>query len=136
MLAAFDLPPTLLALVDIEPSSVAEFDGQSLPDILLGTRSTSPQRDLYFRRPPDRDAYYGDEDLPDLAIRRGQWKLLCEYDGSEIELYDLTQDPSEEVNRLNEFPKLGSELASAVVRWHESMPADRGAEFVKEKKAR
>ena len=33
-----------------------------------------------------------------MAMRTGKWKLLCEYDGSDAELYDLDADPIEKAN--------------------------------------
>ena len=70
------------------------FDGEALSDVLIGETDGSRIAPLYFRRPPDRDSFYGDNDLPDLGMRQGKWKLLCEFDGSDSELYDLENDLS------------------------------------------
>ena len=56
-------------------------------------RKRSRKNPIFFRRPPDRDSFFGVKNLPDLAVRSGKWKLLCEYDGSNAELYDLSTDP-------------------------------------------
>jgi arylsulfatase A-like enzyme len=87
--SAIDLVPTLLEITGTKAPNNANFDGESLPDVLLGKSNLSRKQDLLFRRPPDRDSFYGVKDLPDLAIRSGKWKLLCEYDGSDALLYTI-----------------------------------------------
>ena len=67
---------TLLDLADVPHPEGVKYDGESLPDVLLGKSDSSRKQPLLFRRPPDRDSYYGDNDLPDLAIREGKWKFL------------------------------------------------------------
>ncbi|MED6315009.1 MAG: N-acetylgalactosamine-6-sulfatase, partial [Verrucomicrobiota bacterium] len=81
---------------------------------------------IFFRRPPDRDAYYGDNDLPDLALRDGKWKFLCEYDGSEPELYNMTKDRGEKNNIAAGYPELVALFAKACIAWHDSLPPDNG----------
>ena len=60
-------------------------------------------------------------ELPDLAVRRGCWKLLCDYDGSNRQLYDLSVDPSESKNLVGSEPEVAKELAENVVDWHRSI---------------
>jgi arylsulfatase A-like enzyme len=127
--AAVDLVPSLLAIADVEPPQDVSYDGEALPGELLGKSQESRSSPLFFRRPPDRDAFYGDDDLPDLAVRDGRWKLLCEYDGSQAELYDLAADPSEETNRAADRADIVSRLTNALLAWHKSMPPDNGATF-------
>ena len=119
----------MLKIANVDSKS--DFDGEALPGTLLGRSNESRSAPLCFRRPPDRDAYYGDNDLPDLAIRDANWKLLCEYDGSEKELYDLSADPSEQTNLAKINPDVAERLAKHLVKWHNEMPADKGASFKK-----
>ena len=72
--SAIDLVPTLLDLTGTPRPDGVKFDGESLVGTLLGDGG-SRQAPIFFRRPPDRDAFYGDNDLPDLALRAGQWKF-------------------------------------------------------------
>jgi uncharacterized sulfatase len=102
------------------------FDGESLPKTLLG-QGGSRQAPIFFRRPLDRDSFYGDNDLPDLAMREGKWKLLCEYDGTEPELYDLDVDRGEANNVADRYPELVGRLTKSLIAWHHSMPVDNGA---------
>ena len=123
--SAIDLAPTILELTDTPFPKGAAFDGEPLVGTLLGNGGSRVQP-IFFRRPPDRNAFYGDKDLPDLAVRLGQWKLLCEYDGSEVELYDLSQDQSESTNVAAQHADVVSELTELLVSWHQSMTPDNG----------
>ena len=59
--------------------------------------------------------------LPDLAVRRGQWKLLCDYDGSRAQLYDLSVDPGESKNLIDSRPEIANELLDKVVAWYKKI---------------
>ncbi|MCA9082091.1 MAG: hypothetical protein KDA58_16130, partial [Planctomycetaceae bacterium] len=107
--------------------------GVPLPDVLLGKSTESHSAPLFFRRPPDRDESYGDTDLPDLAVRDGNWKLLCEYDGSDPQLYDLATDPGEQTNLAAQHSDVVDRLTKSVTAWNNSMPQDNGAQLVKQR---
>jgi hypothetical protein len=98
---------------------------------------------LALRRPPDRRglAHFAESSeqnvpvplsaarrakLPDLAVREGNWKLLCEYDGSQPQLYDLETDVAEANNLAQQQPALVQRLTAAVLAWHRSLPPDNG----------
>ncbi len=127
--SAIDVAPTLLAIAGVSAPSGTTFDGVSMRETLLGRSEASRSRPLFFRRPPDRAAFAGDEKLPDLAVRDGRWKLLCTYDGSAPQLYDLDADPGEKRNLAASQPAETARLAAAVVAWHRSLPADNGATY-------
>jgi arylsulfatase A-like enzyme len=129
--SAIDLVPTLLNLAHISAPDSVTFDGESLPEVLRGNSQASRSQPLFFRRPPDRDAFYGVDDLPDLAVREGKWKFLCEYDGTDRMLFDLQEDPGETVNMVTKHPAIAERLTKAVLDWHASMPPDNGARFQK-----
>jgi arylsulfatase A-like enzyme len=129
VLAAIDLPPTLLQLANVPPPEGTTFDGVSLPDVLLGRSTRSRGRPLFFRRPPDRGGFGGIPNLPDLAVREGQWKLLCEYDGSRPELYDLDTDPGESRNVAADHADVVQRLTTSLVAWHTSLPPDNGPTY-------
>jgi arylsulfatase A-like enzyme len=124
--SAIDLVPTLLEICDSPYLQKIQFDGESLPAVLLGESNSSREKPIFFRRPPDRDRFYGVNDLPDLAVRQGKWKLLCEYDGTSPLLFDLEKDAAEKINLASKEPAIVKRLTDAVVSWHQSMPADNG----------
>jgi uncharacterized sulfatase len=129
VLAAIDLAPSLLQITGTKGAATTKFDGVDMSDVLLGRTSRSRGEPLYFRRPPDRDSFYGSDNLPDLAVRDGRWKLLCEYDGSRTELYDLATDREEQHNVAGNHPDIVADLKPRLLAWHRSMPPDNGATY-------
>jgi arylsulfatase A-like enzyme len=127
--ATIDLAPTLLSITGGSPPSDIAFDGVSMAATLLGRSEASRGRPLFFRRPPDRASFSGEENLPDLAVRDGRWKLLCAYDGAAPRLYDLDADPSEKIDLAAAQPAETARLAAAAVAWQRSLPADNGATY-------
>jgi len=129
VLAAIDLVPSLLEIAAVAPPDDVAFDGEPLADVLLGRSTTSRRQPLFFRRPPDRDTFYGIDNLPDLAVRSGDWKLLCEYDGSQPQLYNLAEDRGETTNLADQQPAVVQRLTAGLLAWHESLPPDNGATY-------
>jgi len=127
--AAIDLAPSLLKLASVAKPADVEFDGEPLTDVLVGRSDVSREAPLFFRRPPDRPQHNGEGNLPDLAVRKRNWKLLCEYDGSKPQLYNLESDPGESSNVAATNPQIVEQLKSEVLAWNRSMPADKGATY-------
>src|SRR3954453_14707836 len=96
-LAAIDLPPSILNIAHVSPPENVTYDGEPVDDVLLGATERSRTKPLFFRRPPDRPTHAAEGNLPDLAVRSENWKLLCEYDGSNPQLYDLATDAAEKM---------------------------------------
>ncbi len=129
--AAMDLAPSLAALAGVKPDPTTKLDGQDLSATLLGQANASHAAPLCWSRPPDRKTWPPalPEPAPDLAIRDGDWKLLCEYDGSKPLLYDLRRDPGETTDLAAREPAVVDRLTKALLAWHRAMPADRGPEL-------
>ncbi len=127
--AAIDLVPTLLDITRVALPEDVNYDGEVLPDVLLGSSEASRNAPLFFRRPPDRGSFYGEENLPDLAVRDGDWKLLCDYDGSNPQLYNLADDRGEKQNVATDHAAIVTRLTNAAISWHKSMPPDNGPTF-------
>ena len=126
--AAFDLVPSLLAIAKIATPEGVTFDGENLAPTLLGQSTASRSAPIFWRRPPDRKTASPTipERLPDLAVRDGDWKFLCEYDGSLPQLYDLAKDRRETANIAAQYPDIVLRLTRTVLEWHQSMPPDNG----------
>lgn len=120
--AAMDLAPSLMALAGADAGSV-RFDGENLAPVLLGKSDASRQAPIFWSRPPDRKTW-GEkikEPLPDLAMREGSWKLLCNYDGSESKLYNLATDFGETKDLSANEPEVVQRLKAALLAWHKEM---------------
>jgi arylsulfatase A-like enzyme len=126
VLSVMDLVPSLLAVAGMGPDASTKFDGENLSAVLVGKENASRRAPLFWRRPPDRKSAYGAGPLPDLAVRDGEWKLLCEFDGTKPELYHMTTDRGEITNLAAQHPEVVARLTQAVLAWNESMPQDEG----------
>jgi uncharacterized sulfatase len=129
--AAFDLAPSLLGIAGVATPAQVKFDGEDVGPVLIGKSQGSREAPIFWRRPPDRKTATPmlPERLPDLAMRDGKWKLLCEYDGSQPQLYDLALDRGEKQNVAAEQSEVVERMRKAVLAWNASMPADRGLEL-------
>jgi uncharacterized sulfatase len=123
--AAFDLAPSLLSLCGGTAPAHVKFDGEDVRATLTGGSTASRQAPIFWRRPPDRPGPQG-ERWPDLAVRDGRWKLLCEYDGSRAALYDLETDRGETTDVAAANPEVVKRLTAAATAWHQSLPPDNG----------
>lgn len=118
--SAIDFTPSLLAFTESPKTSMT--DGENVIETILGKSMDSRQAPIFYSRPPDRKNYYGFENLPDLAVRDGEWKLLCDYDGSRAELYNISKDPGETKNLADANPEIAKRLIKEVTSWYASMP--------------
>jgi arylsulfatase A-like enzyme len=94
-----DLMPSVLSLLGMP---LAKVDGQSL-----------------FARRFDRRLAYFHKDVPpqQWGLRDGNWKFIDELTNDAPELYDLSKDPSEQVNLAGENPQLVTEYRGLVADW-------------------
>lgn len=133
--AAFDLGPSMLSIAGVTKPTDIAFDGEDLAPVLLGRSEASRHAPIFWRRPPDRKNWLPHmvEPQPDLSVREGQWKLLCDYDGLNPTLYDLGSDIAETHDCASDHPEIVEHLKAAVLKWHASMPADNGPQIPAEK---
>lgn len=124
--SAIDLAPSLLDLTGVEVPTGVELDGEDLATVLIGKSEKSRQKPLFFRRPPEHNKNFQFKNLPDLAVRDGQWKLLCDYDGSHKKLFDVVSDPGEASNVATGHPEIVSRLVTELLNWNNNLPADAG----------
>jgi uncharacterized sulfatase len=126
--AAFDLVPSVLTIAGVAVPRDAAFDGEDVSPALLGRAEVSRKAPILWRRPPDRKTWPPaiTEPLPDLSIRDGDWKLLCDYDGSKPQLYHLATDRGETTNVAAANSAIVARLTTALLAWHRSLPPDNG----------
>lgn len=120
--SAIDMAPSLLAFTGTAAPENSNIDGENVLKTILGASDLSRTSPIFYSRPPDRKNYYGFENLPDLAVREGDWKLLCDYDGSRPELYHIIDDPSESHNLAETHTERTNTMIQKVVSWYTAMP--------------
>lgn len=122
-----DFLPSLRALAGATPpkvSTAAPEDGVNLSAALLGKSVPTRTKPLFWLRPPDRPGPDADPATrwPDVAVRDGDWKLLCWEDGTHPELYDLAKDEREKNNVAEAHPDTVARLTKAAVAWRKTLP--------------
>jgi iduronate 2-sulfatase len=106
---SIDILPTALDAVGALPDK-NNFDGKSLLPLLTG-QSTAHHNTLYWSK-----GGFGE-----WAVRRGEWKLRS-LKGN-IELFQLSADPSEKKNLAAKHPAIVKTLSTAFDAWMEPMAA-------------
>jgi len=120
--SAIDFAPSLLAFTNTESPENKLRDGENVLKTMLGESKASRQSPIFYGRPPDRKNANGFENLPDLAVREGDWKLLCDYNGGRPELYNVAQDQEETQNLAEEKSEIAQKLIQKVTAWYAAMP--------------
>lgn len=86
-----DFFPTFAALCNAEMENGDQLDGVSLLPILEGEQELKREA-VYWHYPH----YRGKKIPPYSIIRKGDWKLIKQYEGKEFQLFNLKNDMSEE----------------------------------------
>lgn len=95
MLSAYDVMPTLLALCGVENPNADELPGRSFLNLLETGDETGLDAVVVF-----------DEYGPVRMVRTREWKYIHRYPYGPHELYDLTHDPDEYWNLMDEGRRL------------------------------
>ncbi|MBC9798024.1 sulfatase-like hydrolase/transferase [Sinomicrobium weinanense] len=77
--SAIDLLPSFSAIAGVANDRDLQVDGLDVSSAITGKTSLKRQKALFWLRPPDRPGLFGNND-PDLAIRKGDYKLLMDVD--------------------------------------------------------
>jgi arylsulfatase A-like enzyme len=100
------------------------FDGEDMSAALLG-HPTTRTKPLFFEYGRNTNAFAfprGRDRSPNVALREGDWKLLVNADGSDVQLYDLKADPKETHNIASESPDVAARLKDKALAWRNSLP--------------
>lgn len=127
VISSLDIFPTLASIVGVQMPSRFSFDGINIRSVWLHQPSAERAKTMYwdygshgeksaFRYPEGRDH------SPNLAIREGDWKLLINYDGSDMELYNIKTDPDELNNVVNANTERAGYLKGKLILWRRNHP--------------
>lgn len=123
VVAGIDLPLMFMKVAGAEPDLGVEYDGENMLEAISGVTEKKRSKPLMWIRPPDRPGYFPEND-PDLAIRKDNYKLLMDFDGSNVQLYDLSNDAGETKNLNDEKPTITAELKKDLMAWFKNYPHD------------
>lgn len=119
LLSAVDFLPTLAGLCGAEVPEPAALDGVDVRAALAG-EPFQRARPLYYEF---HFGQFGREiDMsPMLAVRDGDWMLLCNKGGADTELYDVANDLGQRRDRAAEEPERAKEMRRALVGWFRTL---------------
>lgn len=124
-----DLFPTLLDLAGISAKKRL-LDGKSLVKLLKRKHDSQlDERPLFWHFPAyleggnreTTDKYF--RTRPVSVIRKGDWKLIENYETGKYELYNLSMDVSEREELSLLYPKILKKLSNQLNRWKETIHA-------------
>lgn len=115
VLHATDFFPTLLRVAGAAAPAGYRADGVDLGAALAGQASSRGAAVCWQNPTANRRG-------PSLAIRDGDWKLLMEQDGTEVQLYDLARDAAETTNLAGAEPARAADLRGRLLAWFRSLP--------------
>jgi len=126
VISGTDIFPTLASIIGIPMPSRFNFDGESRKEAFLGN-PTQRTKTLFWEYGShgDGEGYHypkGRDRSPNLAVRQGKWKLLINYDGSDLQLYNMEVDPKETSNVLELHPKIANKLKEKLIQWRTNLP--------------
>jgi arylsulfatase A-like enzyme len=121
VLSGIDLPLIFMDIAGAIPDENIVYDGVNMTDAILGIKESIRDKPLFWIRPPDRPGYNG-VDNPDIAIRKGDYKLLMNVDSTDIQLYNIKEDESEVNNLALSNPLKVEELKEEIMEWYNNYP--------------
>ncbi|MEM1441893.1 MAG: sulfatase [Verrucomicrobiota bacterium] len=105
-----DFFPTLLELADVDGYE-GPMDGDSLVPMFTGDDSPFVDRSMHWHI-ASRNKHGTCS-----VLRKGDYKLIQFLASGELELYNLAEDPKEEVNLASANPELADQLLEELVEW-------------------
>ena len=67
---------------------------------------------------------------PNICVREGDWKLMVNYDGTHVELYNLRNDVKETTNVAGQNPEVAEKLTKKAIDWYNEAFRKHAGELV------
>jgi len=116
-----DLLPTFAALAGAPLPTGRKIDGVNLSTLLTAGTALSP-RMLFWEKP--NGVFMNKFHLRRWAVRDGKWKIQQDPITKELELYDLSADPTESSNVAAGHPEIVQRLEQAFRAWRKDVYSD------------
>jgi len=124
VLAGTDLFPSLCAIAGVPLPTGFAFDGEDLSAALTGT-PTVRAKPLFWEYGRNTNSFAypkGADRSSNVAVREGDWKLLINADGSDLQLFNLRDDPKESANVADRHPDIARRLQDKALAWRKALP--------------
>ncbi|TAE20749.1 MAG: DUF4976 domain-containing protein [Cytophagales bacterium] len=108
-----DFFPTFLDMAGIANPNPEQMEGQSFARLLNAPNVKPKPRRLLWHYPH----YSNQKSSPAAAIREGDWKLVQQFEGNRLELYNLKTDPSEQTDQAAQQPARLKALLAQLDTW-------------------
>jgi len=116
--SSIDYLPTLCQIAGIK-TIPSEVDGVSIVPLLEGESRAYSDRSLFWHYPH----FSNQLGRPSGAIRKGDYKLVENYETGTTELYDLKNDVSESTDLSDKMVQKTTELHKLLIEWRERVNA-------------
>jgi len=120
VMASVDLLPTLCSITGTELPYGYELDGEDRSAVLLGKNNVERKKPVFWEFGVNSSTINNKNKAlrsPQIAVRKGDWKLLTNPDGSETELYNIVKDRAEKQNVATSNPELTAEMKKTAIDW-------------------
>jgi len=124
LITGVDMLPSLAALGGVTLPDDYPGDGADRSAVLLGKPAARTQ-DMYWEYGRNNIAFRyprGRDKSPNLALRSGEWKLLMNSDGTDIQLFNIVKDQYETTNVADQQPAIATTLKDKLLAWWAAMP--------------
>ena len=117
MVSLIDFYPTVLDIAGVPLPAAQPVDGVSLTPLLqTGVEPQLNDRPLFWYNVTCEAKEDGEIILPVASVRKNGWRLVKNF-GRPLELYNLSDDPSESVNEAPKQPERTAELEKLLDNW-------------------
>lgn len=121
VICAVDILASLCSILNTSKSDLKNIDGCNMANALLGVKPMKRKNTLYWDFGRNKHFISPEESYnksPHLAIRKANFKLLCNSDGSNIQLYNLKADMNEATNLVSQNRRLANQLSKELINWY------------------
>jgi len=121
---AIDLLPSLAKMTGIKLPAGYKGDGLDRSAVLTG-KSSLREKAMFWEYGRNNIAYKYPKPIdksPNLAVRSGQWKLLMNSDGTDVQLYNIVKDKNETTNLNKDNIAVTNKLKQELNDWWKSLP--------------
>ena len=114
VLCSVDILPTLCKITGAKIPTEFSIDGEDRTNVIIGGTNTNRTNPLYW----EFGKNLANRVSPHIAVRDGDWKLLVNADGSNVELYNLKTDLFEKLNVASTNVTLANDLKTKAIDWY------------------